>query len=330
VRYYALPVTEDHAVPDRTMKPSVFFASILLCFGFLTGASSQANAARFVDIESGARHTCGLTDSGRIYCWGREAMGGGQYPLVASPVYRDASVAIIARGTHQGFAVGSDGKTVCWGENDAGQCDVTPEKFVSISGADKHACGVNERQAIYCWGADDHMNLSSFNGGTFTGVASGYFHSCGLGLDGSITCAGCEAGSQSKKIDFGQCDDAAFGPGPWTTVSAGRLHTCALDEVGNAQCIGATKFGQTDVPEGVQFTRIVAGSMHTCGIVKGSGEALCWGRDREGQAAPPQETFTELSAGFKMTCGLRAAGDVVCWGEDSESFLSAPALDSIQ
>ncbi len=291
-------------------------------------APAGAWAARFVDIEAGARHTCGLTDTGRVYCWGREVMSNGRYPLVASETYREFDAARIARGTHQGFAMDANGKAICWGENDADQCAIVPEKMLAISGADRHACGVNLREAIYCWGSDDHMNLSSFNGGTYAAVASGYFHTCGLGVDGKVTCAGCERGSAERDIDAGQCDVPEHTA--IVAVTAGRLHTCMLDENGQVVCFGASRFGQTAVPESVTFSQVAAGSMHTCGIEKGSGRLYCWGRDKEGQSQAPDGVFTDVTAGFKMSCGLRESGEVVCWGEDSEGFLSAPGLSTIR
>jgi len=115
VRYYAGPRSEDHAVTDRTMKPSAFLTLLLLCLA--ADALVPVYAARFIEIESGARHTCALTDGGGVQCWGRQAMGGGEYPLVASERYRDANATMIARGTHQGFAIAADGQTLCWGEN---------------------------------------------------------------------------------------------------------------------------------------------------------------------------------------------------------------------
>lgn len=287
-------------------------------------------AAKFVNIESGARHTCGMTDTGRIYCWGREAMGQGRYPLVASDIYRDFTATTLGSGTHQGFAIDAAGKVICWGENDVNQCKVVPEQLLSISGADRHACGVNDRQAIYCWGSDEHMNLSSFNGGTFSAVASGYFHSCGLTVDGNVICAGCERGGSERRVDLGQCDVPDESQSKYVAVAAGRVHTCLLNEVGQVDCFGASKFGQTSVPSGVVFSQIVAGSMHTCGIEKGRGRVHCWGRNSEGQSDTPDDVFVDVAAGFKMSCGLRESGEVVCWGEDSEGFITPPNPNSLQ
>jgi serine/threonine protein kinase/alpha-tubulin suppressor-like RCC1 family protein len=69
------------------------------------------------------------------------------------------------------------------------------------------------------------------------------------------------------------------------------------------------------------------GGLHTC-VVTGSGEALCWGGNGEGQAgrsggsrvvvpfAVSGGGFREIAAGVAHTCGLLASGEAVCWGSN--------------
>ena len=47
-----------------------------------------------------------------------------------------------------------------------------------------------------------------------------------------------------------------------------------------------------------------AGSWNTCAI-RESGELVCWGANRYGEASPPRGTFRSVSVGHYHSCGLR-------------------------
>ena len=59
---------------------------------------------------------------------------------------------------------------------------------------------------------------------------------------------------------------------------------------------------------------ISSGRRHSCGL-RDNGTAVCWGKDWEGQASEPKETFTAISAFGRHSCGARTRGGVECWGE---------------
>ncbi|MYB72371.1 MAG: chromosome condensation regulator RCC1, partial [Acidimicrobiia bacterium] len=53
--------------------------------------------------------------------------------------------------------------------------------------------------------------------------------------------------------------------------------------------------------------------MHSCAIAAG-GEAVCWGANFDGQADPPDGTYTAISISELHSCAIAAGGEVVCWG----------------
>ena len=70
-------------------------------------------------------------------------------------------------------------------------------------------------------------------------------------------------------------------------MSQGAL--CGITENGNIKCWGRMK--DTPKPEG-PFAAYVNGLAHDCAL-KASGDVICWGSTRAGQAFPPGSTFTE-------------------------------------
>ena len=101
-----------------------------------------------------------------------------------------------------------------------------------------------------------------------------------------------------------------------STISAGGGegfgHSCGVRTDGTVVCWGADADGQATPPQGT-FTQVSAGGFHTCGV-QTQGTVACWGNDEIGQATPPGGTFTQVSAGNSHTCGVQTDGAVACWG----------------
>ena len=88
-------------------------------------------------------------------------------------------------------------------------------------------------------------------------------------------------------------------------------------------CWGDNSYGQATPPSGA-FSQVSAGYWHTCGL-RTDGTLACWGDNEFGQATPPAGTFTQVSAGMAYTCGLKTDGTVVCWGQNSFGQGTPPA-----
>jgi murein DD-endopeptidase MepM/ murein hydrolase activator NlpD len=72
------------------------------------------------------------------------------------------------------------------------------------------------------------------------------------------------------------------------------------------------------------FTQVSAGWEHTCGV-RTDGTLACWGDNTYGQATPPAGTFTQVSAGGTDTCGVRTGGTLACWGNNDYGQATPPA-----
>ncbi|WP_230467254.1 RCC1 domain-containing protein [Lujinxingia vulgaris] len=187
---------------------------------------------------------------------------------------------------------------------------------------------------------------------TWTQVATGAAHSCGMLDDGTLWCWG-NNGSGRLGDGFSTQRDQptrVAGDGVWIHVSAGGQHTCGIKEGGSLWCWGDNAAGQVipgsgsdssyptpqDVSEGLTWTQVATGTAHTCAIT--SDEALyCWGRDETSQLGTGTATngrvrvridgsierFVAVAAGDAHTCAVTADdANAWCWGSAGEGRLN--------
>lgn len=100
----------------------------------------------------GDSHTCALSASGAVACW-----GGNNYELRAVPgaVAAGGQVAVAAGGYHT-CALSSVGAMACWGSNTNGQTDV-PRAIAAggqaaLTAGWGHTCALSVVGAVTCWG----------------------------------------------------------------------------------------------------------------------------------------------------------------------------------
>ena len=188
-------------------------------------------------------------------------------------------------------------------------------------------------------------------GKTFTKIASGRFHTCGLLANGEAWCWGLNSDGQLGSTS----SEAALGVGVPTKVggtmtfkeiSAGDLHTCAIGTDDGVYCWGSnvtlvlgvnstneTCFGTACSRTPVRaagtetFTRIGAGSSHNCAL-NPSGTVRCWGVNATGELGTAdyqqartdpttvtgQNVFTTVASGLRFTCAIDGMGALYCWG----------------
>jgi alpha-tubulin suppressor-like RCC1 family protein/uncharacterized protein YjdB len=134
---------------------------------------------RFVSITLGANHSCAVTDTAVLYCWGANGtgqLGAGDSPAgcvsdaCSSPIQVSASSFVAASaGEFHTCALTGQRVAYCWGEGtsyqlgDRSGINMSTPRLVlggltwrSISAGEVHTCGVTIQNVAYCWGGSVH------------------------------------------------------------------------------------------------------------------------------------------------------------------------------
>lgn len=118
----------------------------------------------FKSIGAGDSFTCGLTTTGKTYCWGN--LGTGSLIVTTPRAYPTApDFTSVSVGGFHACALTADGSAYCWGNNTQGQLGdstlverlvptavATTMKFKSISAGYGHTCGAVLDGSVACWG----------------------------------------------------------------------------------------------------------------------------------------------------------------------------------
>ena len=200
--------------------------------------ASPPEGERFVAIDSGMLHSCGLREDGSVSCWGTGNFAGA-YPEHERFVSIDVGLLLIC-------GIREDGGTVCWGDI-YGFPETLEDRYSSVSisnGAYYFRCGLLEDGSPMCLDLGV-LEFLGFDGEVmdplvadderFASISAGLAHFCALRDDGTPVCRGSDESGQASPPQ-----GEAF-----TAISSGGKHTCALRADGSAVCWGNDYYGQS-------------------------------------------------------------------------------------
>jgi alpha-tubulin suppressor-like RCC1 family protein len=147
----------------------------------------------FASVAPGGFHSCGLTTTQEVYCWGDNSLGqlgdGTGVGTVLPQRVGTARYVAVSSGYLHSCALDASGRAWCWGLNDDGElgapsaetcldaenaypCSLAPVaaqpalRFRSITAGTFATCGITVQRDIKCWGWNDYGQLGN---GTLTG-----------------------------------------------------------------------------------------------------------------------------------------------------------------
>lgn len=194
----------------------------------LVPVNAVQGVRQFLTIAAGPQHTCGLTVSAFVNCWGANASGqlgqGNTVPLLTPNIITLFTVPFydvqIGDGDNSCAVALADAALYCWGRNDLGQlgdgtttnrADATLVsgglQFADFMPGATHSCGVTPAGVGYCWGRGTNGELG-------TGFATS--SPTPVPVAGNLT---------------------------WVTIRPGESHTCGLTTTELVYCWGANSSG---------------------------------------------------------------------------------------
>ncbi|MEC7750442.1 MAG: hypothetical protein VX405_02930 [Myxococcota bacterium] len=263
--------------------------------GIIPQATPMETSRRFLAVNGGHRHSCGVGIDRKAYCWGINPdgqIGDGTVSVAFTPKRAGTltGVEAISAGGRHSCAVLQNGDLYCWGDNQQRQLGlgVTDEKVPSPSlvnglppviqvatGLDT-TCAVDQDQILSCWGADNYGQTGQVQGAQTRSLPSqvpGLTGVTQVAMWSRTVCAVTGAGQLYCWGDNrqGQVGDGTRGSG----ANQGAWEPVLV------------RFNDQGLQPAVR--RVATGGEHVCAELLDQ-SLYCWGRNSEGQLGDTTNT----------------------------------------
>lgn len=294
----------------------------------------QCGTHTYAQVDVSESHTCAVTSSGIVECWGSN-LDYGVLGLEAKKNYLTPTAVQfilgakeVAAGWGHTCALLHDGEVECWGTNFNGDlgcpypstivsatCSTFPagSNVKSIVAGGEQTCALLNDGSMRCWGRGDFGQIG--DGGTShrfsptpvkgitnaVNMTAGIWHTCATLADGTVKCWGNNADGE---LGVGT---ATSYPTPTAVVgidgtgvrasaaSAGIQNTCFLLDDSSIRCAGINDHGQLATSGSGSWVPLVASQL----------------------SAPP----IQLTLGSGFACAIVSSRSVKCWGRGTYGTL---------
>ncbi len=280
-------------------------------------------------VSSGGQHTCGIRNTGSLWCWGFDGINAQQNRPTQVGVLD--TWATVSAGVANTRATRLDASLWCWGINDHGQLGQgdqiesgTPiqvqadDAWLVVSAGGQHTCATHTDQTLWCFGANawgemgDHSLGDRFIPTPVDRISiwkvltdGGGSHDCTITRQATLWCWGFN--------NHGQLGDGTTTTGTLPEQIGSALWSTAADPLSGGTLTG--------------------GGAYTCAI-QGDQTLWCWGANGQGQLGtgrtqgtlvPTQvgtaTTWKTVHAAVDHTCATKADGTLWCWGNNANGQL---------
>jgi hypothetical protein len=248
-----LRLAKGSAIQSGSAFTCVLFDGEVNCWGAGRGAIFDRKAER-VELDPvntlavGGQHACGLTITGRLFCWGKLMADLKQLQMLPVEPSANRRFTDVSAGLNHTCAIGYlDGLIYCWGLNSAGQLGYPPVstaewqadpkavgtphgvRFQRVSAGFQETCGLTENRGLYCWGRlwkDGPVSPPAvYLPGqqiAHVSVNRGDYGICEITAKGAAAC---------QNIDYSQMPQVVSQPG-YQAIDLIGYHAVALDKQG--------------------------------------------------------------------------------------------------
>ena len=247
-----------------------------------------AAASDWRHISCGYRHTCLVSESGALKCFGYDLDedGGPAGQVSATPL--GGNFASVSAGRSHTCGLYTNGTGSCWGDNDDSlECNLPATqkvstkpilRFASLAAGNDFTCGVTVaagttagtlNKELMCWGYNlDEDGEASGQIDVPTSLLPAGYRFDDVDTGGSHTCARLVRSSNEGVV---------------TPFAAG-----SVDLSGEVRCWGDNDdANEATPPVGVSLESIALGNDTSCGTAVGTGVPVCWGLNNHRQAEVP-------------------------------------------